>query len=215
MISGEQIRQFREAKGWTLKQLAEKAGMHFLLLARIEKGTVKRMKTEQMAVLENMIASNVRVGSQPPLVPSVTTSSSTLAPFDGTQVLNFPISNENLTGQITVESHTLDNCAESLASWICTLDPTWANRLQIMKDERGFSTTQALSTCIAYVLEHDLHMVILKHDALEPSPWRRGEKMECPECHVLYTPNYPGQPYCGNSCAETYRKREAEQVIAT
>lgn len=209
MISGEQIRQFREAQGWTLKQFAEKVGIHFLLLARIEKGTVKQLHLDQEAVLRNVLE---HAG------PTITIAH-VKEPVTSIDFLNPPIAvtNQALKELLTSNNvrHSLDDCAATLADWICTLDPTWANRLQIMKDERGFTTTQALSTCIAYVLEHDLHMVILKHDALEPSPWRRGEKMECPECGTLYAPVYPGQPYCGNLCADTYRRRAAEQVIVT
>jgi hypothetical protein len=111
------------------------------------------------------------------------------------------------------KEHSIDDCAQILADYIFSLDPTWANRLQVMKDERGFTTLQAISTCIAHVLERGEHMMVIKHEALEPNPWRRGEKMECPECHVLYTPRYPGEPYCSNEHAESYRKRTAANLM--
>ena len=200
MLSGEQVGQLRKAKGLTLMDLAKKSGVHYLLLARYEKGQVKRMSDTHQAALQEALQSRVDDNAQ----TFNSSNAPAFSPFDHTLPLALPF---HPSGFPIRASHSLDECSATLADWICALDPTWANRLQIMKDERGFSTTQALSTCIAYVLEHDLHMVILKHDALEPSPWRRGEKMECPECHALYTPNYPGQPYCGNSCADQYREQ--------
>lgn len=37
---GGQLRALREAKGWTLEQAAEKAGVHAVSLSRVETGSV-------------------------------------------------------------------------------------------------------------------------------------------------------------------------------
>jgi len=194
MLSGEQVRQFREAQGLTIRQLAEKTGVHFLLLGRYEKGSVKQLKPEQDAGIAAVMES---------IYQGTTLPGPLLSPYPP------PASTPPVPDRRSYSQTTLDLAADTLADWFCTLDPTWRSRLDVMKAERGFSTLQALSTCVAYVLEHDMHMMIVKHEALEPSPWRRGEQMECPECHTLYKPSYPGQPFCKNGCAEAHRRVHA------
>lgn len=101
--------------------------------------------------------------------------------------------------------HDLNDCAEHLVSWIGTLDPMWKERLTIMRAERGFTASQMLGTCAAYVLDESLHMILVPHEALQPNPWRVGEQMRCQGCETLFNPKYPGQPFCSNACAERSR----------
>ena len=111
-------------------------------------------------------------------------------------------------------THSLDQCAQVLLEWVGGLDPVWAERLQIMADERHLDTKQVLGSCVSYVLENALHMVIVKHDAFEPNEYRRGNKMACQQCGVEFIPPYPLAPFCGNSCAETHRKSQATSMSA-
>lgn len=192
MIDGNQLKAFRDAKGWTLYQLKQATGAHQGLLARIEKGLIKNLDTQIEADIRAVMEGRApAIRSVDPLTPS-----------------SLPPSHPTLPQRLALEPTmhvSLEYSAECLAEHVTSCDPTWGNRLEIMKSERGFTTLQAVVTCLAYVLEQGLHMSIVKHDLLEPSPWRRGDKVECPQCHTLYSPGYPGQPYCGNACAEQAR----------
>lgn len=183
MISGIEIAAFRTAQGWSLTDLSRQCGIHHLRLAQYEKGTAKSMSPEHEAALAEVMANPA---PRPPVAPTIIHKSRATGP--------------------SISLLTLDSAAAVLLDHICSLDPTWSTRIQAMQAERGFTPLQALCTCVAYVLEHDLHMSIIRHEALEPSPWRRGEQMECPQCHVLYTPKYPNQPFCGNACADSARQ---------
>ena len=207
MIDVTQITRRREALGLSLKQFAEAIGVHFLTVARMEKGTA-RVTEAQSAVMEQVLR-------DAPEEPRVSLSVPLTTPGHPlTSIPSSPAQFVHYSEIATLTTPDLDHCAQALFDWMCTLDPVWGDRLRVMKEERGFTTLQAVSTCIAYVLENALHMVIVKHDALEPSPWRRGEKMECPQCHTEYKPTYPGQPFCGNSCADQYRSGRTEAVPA-
>ena len=156
MIDVTQITRRREALGLSLKQFAEAIGVHFLTVARMEKGTA-RVTEAQSAVMDRVLRDAPEEMRVPPLltVPLIT-----LTPPNTLQVVD-------LIGKSTLTTPDLDHCAQALFDWMCTLDPVWGDRLRVMKEERGFTTLQAVSTCIAYVLENALHMVIVKHDALE------------------------------------------------
>lgn len=202
MVDGNQIRAFREAKGWSLYEFGQRTGIHHLFLARIEKGTAKHMTPAQEATLLSAIE-----GRDFRPLPGSPTDGRESPILNQRSVMDGP--SPRLPSSfvpIPIMAPSLDMAADLLAAHVTSCDPTWGSRLEIMKSERGFSTLQAITTCVAYVLEQSLHMMIVKHDTLEPSPWKRGDKMECPQCHVEYSPGYPGQPYCGNQCAEESRK---------
>lgn len=184
MIDGRELVKFRTAQGWSLSDLSRQCGIHHLRLAQYERGTAKSMIPEHEAAL-------AAVMTNPGAVPLTIRKPRAVVPS-----LSPPPS-------LTV---SIDSCAEILIDHICSLDPTWRTRIQVMQAERGFTPLQALCTCVAYVLEQGLHMSVIQHEALQPSPWRRGEKMECPTCHVIYSPRYPNQPYCSNPCAEAARQ---------
>jgi len=184
MVTGTQVQQYRQAHGLTVQQLAEQTGIHFLTVARFEKGAAKTLRPDHQAILEQVIGAGETL---PP--PNVSAPVPSPPP--------------------SMATPSLDQCADLIAQWFSELDPLWTSRLAVMKAERGFSTLQAIGTCLAYVFEHDLQMSIIRHEALEPSPWRRGERMECPQCSTLYQPSYPGQPFCQNACAEAYRRDRA------
>jgi hypothetical protein len=186
MITGKRVRDYREQQGWTVRELAAQTGIHFLTLARFEKGTATHLNPTHMATLERLVGNGDTEPPTPPILPSMC--------HDFRPSMAQP---------------SLETCAELLASYVCGLDPTWRTRLEIMQSDRGFTMLQAIATCVAYVMEHELHMMVLRHEALEPNPWRRGERMECPHCHTVYDPRYPGEPFCSNACATSSRRGTA------
>ena len=97
--------------------------------------------------------------------------------------------------------------ATTLLEYISSLDPTFAERIQITKDEFHYDDLQTAGAYIANELEAGRHTLVPRHPFFEPGyapPPKEG--VECPVCHNKYNPEYPGQAMCGNACALTYYK---------
>ena len=114
--------------------------------------------------------------------------------------------------QLPKDDHSLDDCALRLLDWLSAMDPTWSDRLAVLRDEQGFTPLQALGSCVAYVLDWNLQMMIPKHDAFQGQPWG-AQPHPCPVCGVTFTPTYPNQPLCGNACAKVYYGPMADQAV--
>lgn len=97
----------------------------------------------------------------------------------------------------------LERAGILLSDYIASIDPAWSERLHIMQNDRGLKPFQAIGALAGYTLDHSLHMAIPSHPAFETVLARPG-KMDCPVCHTLYSPQYPGQPVCSNACAKPY-----------
>lgn len=223
MITGQQIQQFRTSRGWSLHELGRLVGMHRLTLAQVEKGKVQLTPQQAEGIQAVMEGRNLQPPSpigdgiahddevelpntlaalNPKIMRALTPEerlelASLMAPL---KVV--PATNEAI---VAPPSLTLDSAAEMIADHVSAHDPTWADRLQIMRDERGLTILQAISTCISYVLEHSLQMAAVVYEPMAASPFQRGVQMACPHCGILYQPRYPGQPYCGNACADAHR----------
>jgi hypothetical protein len=97
----------------------------------------------------------------------------------------------------------LEASATRVLAWLSAIDPTWADRLRVLKEERGFTELQALGSCIAWVCDNEQHMVIPNRDEFL-SGATGALPHPCPVCDHEFTPSYPGQPVCSNDCAAAY-----------
>ena len=95
--------------------------------------------------------------------------------------------------------------AQRMYDWICSLNVTWKERADAMRDERQVDPLLAIGILAGNTLESGEHMAapILEElmDGFSPA----GSKLTCSECGNEYTALYGGQPYCGNACADAAR----------
>ena len=96
--------------------------------------------------------------------------------------------------------------ASVVLAYMGSLDPTWAERIKITKDEFGYDDLQTCGAYIANQLEQGLHTVIPRHPFFEPGFIPPSDKHICPVCEKPFQQSYPGQPICGNICAAAYYK---------
>ena len=94
--------------------------------------------------------------------------------------------------------------ASTVLAYISSLDPTWASRIQITKDEFSYDDLQCVGAYVANQLEQGLHTVIPRHPFFEPGFVPPAGPHECLHCHKPFSPEYPGQPLCSNPCALAY-----------
>ena len=97
--------------------------------------------------------------------------------------------------------------ATILLEYVGSLDPTFAERIQITKDEFHYDDLQTAGAYIADQLEAGRHTVIPRHPFFEPgfTP-PPAEGVVCPICKNKFDPAYPGQALCGNICAAAFYK---------
>jgi hypothetical protein len=103
-------------------------------------------------------------------------------------------------------NENLRKAAKFLATYIASLSPEYGDRLQILKDERGFDDLQALGSIVCASLDRGEHMLIPSHSlfaSIEPIHGT-GEHVNCP-CGKQFTSQYPGENRCSNECAVKYR----------
>lgn len=102
--------------------------------------------------------------------------------------------------------HSVADCAPRVLAWIGSLDPDWAQRIEIMKSERGFDDKTILASLCAHVLENNLHMTLPAHEAVQGMYWTPDE-VRCPVCDRLYLMKYPDQRTClAPECGRAYHK---------
>jgi hypothetical protein len=101
----------------------------------------------------------------------------------------------------------LNAMAHELLKYIGQLDPTWENRIEITKTERGLDDLQCLGAYVVKVLEAGEHMIVAEHPFFTKDFGSAYEPRPCPQCKRSYMPDYPGQPICSNECARKYYPR--------
>ena len=95
--------------------------------------------------------------------------------------------------------------ATTLLEYVGSIDPTWASRIKVTKDEFRYDDLQVAGAYIAQVLEAGAHTVIPRNSFFDPGALPLGESPVCPRCHETYVPEYAGKPFCSNVCAIAYR----------
>lgn len=99
-----------------------------------------------------------------------------------------------------MKNDNLLKAASFLVAHLASLSPEYAERLQILKDERNFNDYQAIGSLVCTMLDRGEHLLVPFH------PLFIGESSSEPlgpitcSCGNVYTPAYHGQPYCGNRC---------------
>jgi hypothetical protein len=109
--------------------------------------------------------------------------------------------------QAQPDGESLKRNASEVLTWISSLEPLWRDRIEALKQERGFDDIEALTSLCGYTLDNSLHMIVPKHPILEGVPWQADEK-NCPECGVSYHEKYPSQATCGAyQCGKSYNEK--------
>lgn len=106
--------------------------------------------------------------------------------------------------------HTLEECCSAVIAWVGSLDPAWEKRIQILREERGFSDKDIAGSLIAYPLDHSMHMEITTHPTLQAAGVgvHLGATFTCEMCGVEAHRKYAGQPaLCSNRCANGFYAR--------
>lgn len=99
-----------------------------------------------------------------------------------------------------MKNDNLIKAATFLANYVSSLAPEYAERLQILKDERHFNDFQALGSLVCTMLDRGEHLLVPFHPLfVDQSPTPAGTPTTC-GCGATYTPEYPGQPFCSNTC---------------
>ena len=109
--------------------------------------------------------------------------------------------------------HSLDECATALLDWVASLDPSWADRIKIMRDERGFEPRYLAASLMAYPLDHSLHMELTTNPIIAQATGDRkpGDPIKCEMCGTEFKPPYAGcRPLCSNRCANGYDAKERQ-----
>lgn len=102
----------------------------------------------------------------------------------------------------------LDEEADHLLAWVATLDPHWADLIEVIRYERHWNGRMILGAMVAHCLENGLQMAVPMHPYFEPGFVPTGSVAVCPKCGKEYKPAYQGQPLCSNACAVTDVKPE-------
>ena len=105
--------------------------------------------------------------------------------------------------------------AQKLLDWVLSLDPAWKDRATCLQEERHVGPLQTLAILCCYTLESGNHMSVPILEQLLDGFSPAGATADCPQCGNPYDLAYPGQPYCGNTCANIARGTAAgvETVI--
>jgi hypothetical protein len=108
--------------------------------------------------------------------------------------------------ELLMDKARANKAAGVVLEYIGTLDPTWAERIQITKDEFQYDDLQCVGAYVANQLDAGLHTVIPRHPFFEPGFVPPQDGHVCPVCKLDFKPLYPGQPVCSNQCAATFYK---------
>lgn len=105
--------------------------------------------------------------------------------------------------------------AEHFLAFIKTLDAGYALKIDALFEERKCDAFQAVCSMVIRTLDADEHLIMpMDHpffngDMVLPV----GVERDCAECGKPFMPKYSTMRLCGNSCADTFYKRDsAEQA---
>lgn len=96
---------------------------------------------------------------------------------------------------------TPDEAAGVLFAYVGSLDPVWAERILVAREENGWTPLQQFGAYISRILDASEHMSGSKHPAFEPGVPQRESEDICSRCGNLYQPRWPGQSYCDECTA--------------
>jgi hypothetical protein len=102
---------------------------------------------------------------------------------------------------------------QRLLDWIASLDPAWKDRIAALREERHTDPLQTIAILACYTLESGQHMQIPIIEQLLDGFTPAGATAICVVCEKEYTLAYPGQPFCGNDCADTARARPTTPLV--
>lgn len=103
-------------------------------------------------------------------------------------------------------------CAKVIVAFFCGLDPGWAAKIDAVRDERHFTDEQICMLFMANTLDQDQHMVLPSdHPFFTAEHMPQGREGICPECLKPFERQYPGQPLCGNECANRFYTRSIDE----
>lgn len=99
--------------------------------------------------------------------------------------------------------------ADELLAYIGSIDPTWAERIEITRSEYSLDSLQVLGAYVGSVLDAGQHTVVPRHPFFEPdfTPVDTTGNTTCPVCGQPFKPAYATQPVCSNACAKVYYKQ--------
>jgi hypothetical protein len=106
--------------------------------------------------------------------------------------------------------HTLDDCARELLDWMASIEPTWGERIAILREERHFAPREIAASLMAYPLDHSLHMEITTNPILEQAGIKTDPKvLSCLMCGKEFERRYAGErALCSNRCADGYDAKQ-------
>lgn len=95
-------------------------------------------------------------------------------------------------------------------NWIMDRHPGWREKIIAMMEARGDDPLRIIASLCCWTLEQGEHMSIPTIPELLDDFVPAGVEMPCPHCGQSYILAYPGQPYCGNVCADAARASEQQ-----
>ena len=97
---------------------------------------------------------------------------------------------------------SLQAAATGFLNWMAAVDPLYAEYIGIARSELHRSDLQLVGCWIAYVLENGAHMQMAPRPEFEPGYQPKGTSAGCAQCGAQFKILFPGQRYCGNTCAD-------------
>lgn len=101
----------------------------------------------------------------------------------------------------------LNHMAGEILAFIGTLDPMWANRLEIVQTDRHLDNIQTLGSLVVRPLDAGEHTVVSSHPFFAGDYTPTSQTTKCPVCEQDFQPGHPGQPVCSNDCALIFYKK--------
>src|SRR6266851_2219722 len=104
--------------------------------------------------------------------------------------------------------------AQKLLTWVASLDPSWTEKIQAVKEERHSNALNTIAILVCNTLETETYLETPILPQLQDDFVPAGQTAECRGCGNSYVLAYPGQPACGPDCA-AFLRGEAPKPLPT
>lgn len=92
--------------------------------------------------------------------------------------------------------------AQVVLDHVAGMDPLWAERIRITREEKGYTALQILSAWVGHVLDTGSHMLHPPHPYFETGFKAAGARATCTECGRDFAAAFAGQRACSDACWE-------------
>jgi len=107
----------------------------------------------------------------------------------------------------------LEQCATELFTFVCSLDPMWAERAKITMQEKGYSHLQLFGAWMGQVLDAGSHMLSPPHKFFEQGFNAAGAERECDACGRTFKVGFAGQICCSDDCWKHLPQAREQRLI--